>query len=188
MLCGQGLVRVLQTRHASRKSFPSWPPWKRPSRGGLHAAGFLAYEAAPAMDAACRTHPAGPLPLVWFALFREMSRRGPSGRPKPPATFSVGPWRPSITPAQHRQAVERIKDYIARGHTYQVNYTFRLRASFQGDPWGFFLRLCRSQRGRYGAYLDTGRHVICSASPELFFRLDGDLLTARPMKGTARAG
>ncbi|MCZ7669280.1 MAG: chorismate-binding protein [Chloroflexi bacterium] len=40
----------------------------------------------------------------------------------------------------------------------------------------------------YAAYVDTGRHVLCSASPELFFQLDGDLLTARPMKGTAVRG
>lgn len=30
-------------------------------------------------------------------------------------------------------------------------------------------------------------HQICSLSPELFFSLDGDRLTTRPMKGTARA-
>ena len=33
-----------------------------------------------------------------------------------------------------------------------------------------------------------GDLVICSASPELFFRRVGRELTARPMKGTARRG
>jgi para-aminobenzoate synthetase/4-amino-4-deoxychorismate lyase len=183
---GRGLVRVLQTRRLD-EVLPTLAAVEEAVAGGLHAAGFLAYEAAPAMDGACRTHAAGTLPLVWFALFREMVE---DEVPAAEAAdgFFAGPWRGSITPAQHRQAVERIKDYIARGHTYQVNYTFRLRASFQGDPWEFFLRLCRSQRARYGAYLDNGQQAICSASPELFFSLDGEVLTARPMKGTAPRG
>jgi para-aminobenzoate synthetase/4-amino-4-deoxychorismate lyase len=37
-------------------------------------------------------------------------------------------------------------------------------------------------------YIDTGRWSICSASPELFFALDGSTLTVRPMKGTLRRG
>ena len=40
----------------------------------------------------------------------------------------------------------------------------------------------------YGAFLDTGDWVICSASPELFFRLDGARIECRPMKGTAARG
>ncbi|HZM24639.1 MAG TPA: bifunctional anthranilate synthase component I family protein/class IV aminotransferase, partial [Anaerolineales bacterium] len=36
--------------------------------------------------------------------------------------------------------------------------------------------------------IDTGRYAICSASPELFFRLDGDTITCCPMKGTAKRG
>ena len=38
------------------------------------------------------------------------------------------------------------------------------------------------------AYIDTGRFVICSASPELFFELEGETLTSRPMKGTTKRG
>ena len=31
-------------------------------------------------------------------------------------------------------------------------------------------------------------HVICSGSPELFFRLEGERMLCRPMKGTAPRG
>jgi para-aminobenzoate synthetase / 4-amino-4-deoxychorismate lyase len=154
---------------------------------GLYAAGFLSYEASSGMDRACRTHPGGKLPLVWFGLFRKMF----SGEASPedrPGDFSVGPWQPSIGLAEYQQAVDRIKEYIASGDTYQVNYSFRLRAAFAGDSWSYFQRLCRAQRGQYAAYIDTGRHVLCSASPELFFSLDGTELLTRPMKGTAPRG
>ena len=154
---------------------------------GLYAAGFLAYEAAPGMDEAFRTHPGGKLPLMWFGLFRQMVEQD-AALDECRSDFSVGPWRGSITSEQYGVNIDRIRDYIARGHTYQVNFTFRLRAKFSGDAWSFFRRLCEAQRARYGAYLDIGPQVICSASPELFFRLDGDELSTRPMKGTcARA-
>jgi para-aminobenzoate synthetase/4-amino-4-deoxychorismate lyase len=185
-LCGSGLADVLQTRQPD-EVLPKLAAVEQAVRGGLHAAGFIAYEAAPSMDPACRTHPGGTLPLVWFALFRELLEQDglPPGRAD---SFSIGRWRPSITPAQHREAVDRIKNYIAGGHTYQVNYTFPMRARFHGDPWGLFHRLCEAQRGQYAAYVDTGRHVLCSASPELFLGLDGERLVSRPMKGTAPRG
>jgi para-aminobenzoate synthetase/4-amino-4-deoxychorismate lyase len=37
--------------------------------GGLHAAGFLADEAAPSLEAALATREPGPRPLVWLGLF-----------------------------------------------------------------------------------------------------------------------
>jgi para-aminobenzoate synthetase/4-amino-4-deoxychorismate lyase len=40
----------------------------------------------------------------------------------------------------------------------------------------------------YAAYIDTGAHAIASLSPELFFALDGERITTRPMKGTAPRG
>ena len=36
---------------------------------GYHAAGYLAYEAAPAFDAAMSAHEASEIPLVWFGLY-----------------------------------------------------------------------------------------------------------------------
>jgi para-aminobenzoate synthetase/4-amino-4-deoxychorismate lyase len=42
-----------------------------------------------------------------------------------------------------------------------------------------------AQQGSYNACLDTGRFVIASASPELFFQTDRRRIRMRPMKGTA---
>jgi para-aminobenzoate synthetase/4-amino-4-deoxychorismate lyase len=89
--------------------------------------------------------------------------------------------------------VERIRDYIRAGDTYQANYTTRLRARFSGDPLAFYHDLAAAQSGGYGTYLDTGRFQIVSASPELFFDRyptgqHSDRLITRPMKGTAQRG
>ena len=44
---------------------------------GLYAAGFIAYEAAPAFDTDLATHPAGELPLLWFGLYEDIEASRP---------------------------------------------------------------------------------------------------------------
>lgn len=157
----------------------------------LTAAGFLSYEAAAAFDLAVHAPPAG-LPLLWFGLYDSVSRE-PHAVNRIPFTDYRSPitnlhWQPAVDASAYATAIERIKAYIAGGYTYQVNYTFPLRADFQGDDRAFFAALAAAQQAEYAAYLDIGRFAICSASPELFFRLDGDRLWSKPMKGTAVRG
>jgi para-aminobenzoate synthetase/4-amino-4-deoxychorismate lyase len=161
---------------------------------GLDAAGFIAYEASPAFDVALhvREHPDIALPLLWFGLydrgerFDRLSDLDRNVRDR--VTYSIGPWHPTITWPAYERAIQSIKHHIADGETYQVNYTYRLRAPFDGEAWSFFLGLAQKQPVGYAAFVDIGSHVICSASPELFFRLSERTLTAKPMKGTAARG
>jgi para-aminobenzoate synthetase/4-amino-4-deoxychorismate lyase len=155
-------------------------------RKGWHAAGFVSYEAAPAFDEAYSTHPIGEYPLLLFGLYAKphRSRNLPSGD----GNYKLGAWTPTITQRDYDGAVAQIKNHIARGETYQVNYTFRLRSVFTGDPWGIFVDMLNAQPVGYPAFIDAGRHIICSTSPELFFRLEGQRITCRPMKGTAGRG
>jgi para-aminobenzoate synthetase/4-amino-4-deoxychorismate lyase len=152
---------------------------------GLHAAGFIAYEAAPGFDPALTVCGPAPLPLLWFGLYRapQVWEHLPAG-----GAYNLGEWRPSQEIDGYRRAIAQIKEAIARGDTYQVNYTIALDASWRGDPWGLFVDLASSQRGGYATYLDLGTHAICSASPELFLDIDGDRVRSKPMKGTAPRG
>jgi para-aminobenzoate synthetase/4-amino-4-deoxychorismate lyase len=63
-----------------------------------------------------------------------------------------------------------------------------MRGEFSGDPRALFADLVDAQRGRHCAFIRIGDWAICSASPELFFELDGPYIRARPMKGTLRRG
>ena len=160
---------------------------RRQTLTGRVAVGWVAYEAAPAFDAALVVRPPGPVPLAWFALFdRGESASSPEIAPST-AAFTPA-WNGGPTPALYRRAVARIHEHIAAGDTYQVNYTYRLRAPWEGDPLRRFAALARAQRSRYAVFLDAGRFAVLSASPELCFRLEDDLLTCRPMKGTAPRG
>jgi para-aminobenzoate synthetase/4-amino-4-deoxychorismate lyase len=97
-------------------------------------------------------------------------------------------WRSSIEREIYDAAIGRIREHIAAGDTYQVNHTFRLRSTVEGDERGLYRDLCFAQRGAYSAYLNLGRYRVLSASPELFFRIEDGRITTRPMKGTARRG
>lgn len=152
----------------------------------LWAAGFLSYEAAPAFDTALHVREMQDFPLVWFGLFN------PPERIVLPASVAqeigLQGWEPSVNRAVYNAAIQQIKEHIALGNTYQVNYTMRLNSPFQGDAWELFLRLAQAQQAPYAAYVDTGRFALCSASPELFFLQEGEKLTSKPMKGTAARG
>ena len=148
---------------------------------GLHAAGFLSYEATPAFDPAFRVHPAGALPLMWFGIYDAPLPL--DTLPEEYKPFSISTWEPSMTWKAYREAIARIKAYIAAGDTYQVNFTMRLHAHLAGSPWTLFRALTRAQHGKYHAWVHLGSHILCSASPELFFRLEGNHLTCKPMKG-----
>jgi para-aminobenzoate synthetase / 4-amino-4-deoxychorismate lyase len=253
------------------------------SQEGLCAAGFVSYEAAPAFDGSLAVNEDGHFPLLWFGLYEaaeevELPAAGALNDAAGAPTSSrlcvagsqavpVGPadalsrlkvgapdWQASVGRKGFDEAMARIKALIRSGDTYQVNYTYRLRAKFTGDPvnlggatvaarnslsprrrsgervrergtpttsllssqtplpsplparpsrgegarwreqpmpgdpWNLFLGLVAAQDPPYGAFLDTGEWVICSASPELFFHLDGARIQCRPMKGTAARG
>jgi len=159
----------------------------RAARRGRWAAGYVAYEAASGLDRGLPVHdPLPGLPLVWFGIFprRLAAEQPPSGA----GGYEVSDWTPAMDREGFGAAVSAIRRAIAAGDTYQVNLTFPLHAGFSGDPSRWYTDLAGAQRGAFAAHIDTGSRHILSASPELFFQLDGDRIRTRPMKGTVRRG
>jgi para-aminobenzoate synthetase/4-amino-4-deoxychorismate lyase len=153
---------------------------------GRYAAGFISYEAAGAFDSAIGTKKAEDFPLLWFGLYPPPEE---ILLPEPEYdTYCLGNKIPSVSHSEYFHAISRIKEHIHSGDTYQVNYTFQLKIPFSGDPWNLFLAMVRAQNPGYAAWIDTGRFAVCSASPELFFNLDGKRLICKPMKGTVKRG
>ena len=108
--------------------------------------------------------------------------------PSPSSGHETLQWTPSVTPVDYDACVDRIQDYIRAGDTYQVNYSHRLRSVEGVDALALHSQLSGAQRADYAAYIDTGRFQIVSASPELFFRIRGERIVTRPMKGTRPRG
>jgi para-aminobenzoate synthetase/4-amino-4-deoxychorismate lyase len=163
---------------------------------GMWAAGFLAYELGFAFEE--RLHrllaTSSQTPLLWLGLYDAPQRLTADqteryladtvGAPSGKALDIV----PSVDPERYRTAFDRVQSLIAAGDTYQVNLTFKARFRLEGDPVALYRDLVRQQPVAYGALINTGAQWILSRSPELFVASRGDVLSARPMKGTLKRG
>ena len=144
----------------------------------------LSYEAAPSLDPSCKARPSNGFPLAWAAVFDSACSPPPlSSRP-----FTLAPWTSSVGADSYTNAVRSIRERIERGDVYQVNYTFPLVSEFHGDPWSCYQLLGKRQQAGYSAYLEIGDFTVLSFSPELLIERTGQILSTRPMKGTARRG
>jgi para-aminobenzoate synthetase/4-amino-4-deoxychorismate lyase len=155
---------------------------------GWWAIGFVSYEAAAGLDPILAVgEPVDGLPLVWFGVTAE-PQDDPVVGVGGGRDYSVGPWSREWDTERHRRAVQTVHAHIAAGETYQCNLTTRFTGPARGDLTQLYRDLASGQRGAHNAYLDTGRFVVASASPELFFEIRGDRVLMRPMKGTAPRG
>ncbi|CFW17041.1 chorismate-binding enzyme [Bordetella pertussis] len=83
------------------------------------------------------------------------------------------------------RAVDAIRELIAAGELYQVNYTQPLDVRIEGDPRLLYRQIAARHPVGNGAYIEDGERTILSFSPELFVARQGERLVTRPMKGTA---
>ncbi len=163
------------------------------SAAGRWCVGYLAYEAAPAFDAALQVHQAAG-PLAWFAVFDQaLSWPQDQALPASAAEAAQQPAKASWGAGPEREAfkrdIEAIQAAIAAGDCYQINHTAQLEGELlQGSALALYAALRRAQPGGYSAFLDAGELQLLSVSPELFFDWDGSRLLVRPMKGTAARG
>ncbi len=178
-------LEVLTARHAAEVLPVLIEAEKRVNEGNLFAAGFVAYEASSGFDPAFITQRANQMPLVCFGLFKDVQSRTDldpiDGRASVPPS-----WTMTESADIYFDELSAIKRQIELGNTYQINYTVRQYAENVAEPWRLFLNTFSDVE--HAAYIECQDHAIVSASPELFFWLDGEQLTCRPMKGTAPRG
>jgi len=151
----------------------------------LIAAGYLSYEAAPAFDNAYSVNEKGSLPLICFGLFKDYKIEKTLESQKLESAEAIE-WEITTDRTLYESHLQYIKDQIKLGNTYQVNYTLRKHSNTISNTYGFFLE--KAQDAPYAAFIDSDEHTIISMSPELFFKLSGESLICKPMKGTSKRG
>ncbi len=102
--------------------------------------------------------------------------------------FEISNFRLNTPKKKYVQAVQKIKDYIADGDSYQVNYTLKGKFDFTGGAGALFRSLLFNQSAGYAALINNEKELIISLSPELFFKTEAGRITALPMKGTEVRG
>ena len=123
------------------------------------------------------------LPLLYFEAYTTFTFYTPTPRPDVPLTVT-----PAIDYAAYQRALAQIKEEIADGNTYQVNFTYDCHIRTVLDPLELYEMLLPHQTTPYTAFIENRYESILSFSPELFFELDGATIRAKPMKGTAQRG
>jgi para-aminobenzoate synthetase/4-amino-4-deoxychorismate lyase len=165
--------------------------------GGLHAAGFFAYELGYVLEPklAALMPDKRNVPLLWIGLYNAPAEMTSAEVEHWLATHTRSgsfhftdvqlAWDEAAYLTRFNEVIEKIR----AGDIYQLNLTFKARFKLSGSPLTFFLDLRQKQRVAYGGIVDTGEVTVLSASPELFIEQEGRTVFTRPMKGTApRAG
>jgi para-aminobenzoate synthetase component 1 len=174
----EGAFRRLEEWLAERGFFA-------PGGEELEADLYLGYGLSQAIrrDLAPPPHePCPALPLLACRL------RGPEQEPPSfRGDVEIGEWEPTWSEPGYREAVERVRQSIARGDVYQVNLVQHLTAPFRGDPAVLPSRLA-ALRPLHGEPFPGDGWAVVSASPEVFLERRGRLVRTMPIKGTRPAG
>ncbi len=123
------------------------------------------------------------LPLLYFEVFENYNIYKPQKR----KNLLLKPI-PCVNFCEYSNAIKLIKEEIACGNTYEVNYTYDFEVPYNGDDFELFETLLNKQKTLYNFYLKNKYDTVLSFSPELFFTLKNNHITTKPMKGTIRRG
>jgi para-aminobenzoate synthetase component 1 len=112
------------------------------------------------------------------------------------ATLAESPVRPqpvtsNFTRSDYLAAVERIREYIRSGDTYQANLTQQLRSELHGGVTAqtIFQHLRSNHPAPFASFIKRDESYVVSASPERFFRVSrAGAIETSPIKGTRPRG
>ncbi len=166
--------------------------------------GYLSYEASYALEDRFKHFnrlKSNELPLGWFGVFDQ------------PCVFDhfSGTWNspiPNVKSSSYKEKneqiipniksllkksafqkkIEEIKKAIAKGDTYQVNFTYNVDLKTELTPFALYKHLRKNQGTPYCAFLQNEFGYVASFSPELFFEKNRRKVYTKPMKGTAKRG
>lgn len=164
-------------------------------------AGYFAYELGYYFEkSSFRLKDCSKVPLIHLAVFKKElyfnHRTGQTNIDIPglflkdssKRIFSLDNLKLDITSRDYLNKITKIKDYIKKGETYQVNFTAKYNFDFSGSAFSFYNDLTGRQRVQYGAFCKLEGENIISLSPELLLKREGQNIYSQPMKGTITRG
>lgn len=121
--------------------------------------------------------------------FAQWSITPPFDRIGPWSGVPLDAWQSSLDEQAYIAGVRRIHEHIAAGEVYQANLCRVMTAELTNndDILALHRSLMSGNPAPYQSMLsipEVDLHIAC-ASPELFLRREGDVLSSGPIKGTA---
>jgi len=95
-----------------------------------------------------------------------------------------GKLQQSVTKAQYIKKIKEIKELLAAGEIYQMNYAIRFRKKFEGEPYSLYLNLIHDNPTNFSVFMNCGDYQIVSNSPERLFKVEKNTIITQPIKGT----
>ncbi len=98
--------------------------------------------------------------------------------------FKINRFSNSLNLDSYYRAIADIHRYIHAGDCYQVNFTQRFSATYQGDSYLAYQHLRRALPSPFSGYIGMAQGAVLSHSPERFLHLAGKQVETKPIKGT----
>ncbi|MBF6600456.1 MAG: anthranilate synthase component I [Dehalococcoidia bacterium] len=105
-----------------------------------------------------------------------------------PAAGAMSEAVSNTTREQFAERVERAKEHIKRGETYQIQISQRLQRNTDAHPFEVYRALRTVNPSPYMYYLELGEVHVVGASPEMLIRVEDSIIETHPIAGTRRRG
>lgn len=102
--------------------------------------------------------------------------------------YQIGDLSCGVTRESFLSAIDEIRNLIAEGDFYELNFSYPIVAEFEGDSFGLYRNMRRVNPVPFACYAELDAVSICCASPERFLRKEGQRVFSEPIKGTAARG
>jgi len=114
---------------------------------------------------------------------------GRTGRQEPYAPAIQCARECDHAPGEYAEQVEKALNYFARGDLFEVVPGQVFFEPCADSPARVFSRLKQSNPAPYGALMNLGeQEYLVAASPEIFVRVEGDVIETCPISGTIKRG
>jgi anthranilate synthase component 1 len=94
----------------------------------------------------------------------------------------------NMTREEFMDKVERAKEYIYAGDTYQIQVSQRFTRRTEAHPFEVYRALRMVNPSPYMYYLELGDMHVVGASPEMLVRVENGVIETHPIAGTRRRG
>jgi len=94
----------------------------------------------------------------------------------------------NTTEEEFKRKVERAKEYIYKGDTYQIQVSQRFARRTDAHPFEVYRALRTVNPSPYMYYLELGDLHVVGASPEMLIRVEDGMIETHPIAGTRRRG
>ncbi|WP_322113697.1 bifunctional anthranilate synthase component I family protein/class IV aminotransferase [Leptospira limi] len=129
--------------------------------------------------------------LLHITIFQNKKRfKYKNPHPKVETSVSISNPKPKWTKDEYTKQWNKTLEYLKLGESYELNLCFPVELQINGDLFSFYQNLKAKQKTKFSVFYPYERKnkTIVSLSPELFFEVQGEIITTEPMKGTIVRG